>query len=62
MAIFDHAHPKIIESTFNVPEFGPACKKSVYFICSFLRYIQSILEFHDQLATPIFDQAQLKHF
>ena len=37
MPIFDHAYPKIIEITFRLPEFVPACKKSVYSICSFLR-------------------------
>ena len=26
MAIFDHAHPNIIESTFSFTEFVPACK------------------------------------
>ena len=40
MAIFDHAHPNIIESTFRFPEFIPACKKSVNSIYSFLRYSQ----------------------
>ena len=40
MAIFDHARPKIIESTSSFPEFVPACKKLVYSICSFLKYSQ----------------------
>ena len=40
IAIFDHAHPKIIESAFSFPEFVPACKKSIYSICSFLRHSQ----------------------
>ena len=39
-AIFDKAHSKMIESTFNFPEFVTACKKSVYSICSVLRYSQ----------------------
>ena len=29
MAMFDHTHLKIIESTFNFLEFVPTCKKSV---------------------------------
>ena len=33
VAIFDHAHPNIIKSTFSFPEFVAACKKSVYSIC-----------------------------
>ena len=33
---FDQAHPKIIEITFSVPEFAPACEKSVHSINSFL--------------------------
>ena len=37
MDIFDHAHPKITESTFSFPECVPPCKKSVYSIGSFLR-------------------------
>ena len=28
MTIFDHAHPKIIESSFGFPEFVPAWKKN----------------------------------
>ena len=40
MPIFDHVHPKFIEATFSFPKFVPACKKSVYSICSFLRYSQ----------------------
>ena len=47
MAVLDHTYPKIIESTFSFPEFVPACKKSLYFICSFLKYYL-ILESHDQ--------------
>ena len=49
MAIFDHAHPKIIESTFSFPEFVPACKKSVCSISS-------------RLATTICDHAHPKIF
>ena len=37
---FEYTHPKIIESTFSFPEFIPKSKKSVYSICSFLRYRQ----------------------
>ena len=32
----DQAHPKIIEINFSVPEFAPACEKSVHSIYSFL--------------------------
>ena len=35
MPIFDQAHPKIIEITFNFPEFAPPCKKLVNSINSF---------------------------
>ena len=34
MTIFDHALPKIIESTLSFPEFVPACKESDQFIPS----------------------------
>ena len=34
--IFDHAHPKMFLSPFNLHEFVPACKTSVNTICSFL--------------------------
>ena len=40
MPIFDLTHPKIIETSFNFPEFAPSLKKSVYFIYAFLRYSQ----------------------
>ena len=40
LTIFEHAHLKNIASTFSFPGFVPACKKSVYSICSFLRYNQ----------------------
>ena len=63
MATFEHAHRKIIESTFSFPEFVPACKKSVYSICSFLRYSQfqgpMTRQAHSFLTMPtqkIFDQ------
>ena len=36
----DHAHPKIIQITFNFPEFVTASKKSVHSINLFLRYSQ----------------------
>ena len=31
--MFDHAHPKIIESTFRFPEFVPTREKSINVIC-----------------------------
>ena len=34
---FDHAHTNIIETPFSFSQFIPACKKSVYSICSFLK-------------------------
>ena len=37
---FDNARPKIIELNYSFPEFVPACKKSVYFICSFFKCSQ----------------------
>ena len=40
-----NTHPKIIESAFSFPEFVKACKRSVYSICSLLRYNQF---FHEQ--------------
>ena len=43
---FDHAHTNIIETPFSFSQFIPACKKSVYSICSFLK--QSILESRKQ--------------
>ena len=55
MAIFDHAHPKIIESTFSLPEFVPACKKI------FLKYSQFYSPV-TRLAIQIFDHAHLKNF
>ena len=59
--IFDHAHPKIIESTFSSPEFPPACKKPFHSIYSFLRYCQ-FLSPVTRLATPIFEHVQHKRF
>ena len=58
---FDHVHSKIIESTFSFPEFVLACNKSVYSICSFLKYsqFQSLVT---RLATPIFDHAHPRIF
>ena len=38
--IFDHAYPKNFQSSFNLCEIVPACKKSVSSISSFLRYSQ----------------------
>ena len=34
---FDHAHTNIIETPFSFSQFIPACKKSVYSICSLLK-------------------------
>ena len=61
MAIFDHAHPKIIEITFSFPDVVPACKKSVDSICSFLRYSQFWSPV-TRLDTPNFDHANPKKF
>ena len=36
----DLAYPKITEAIFSFLEFVASCKKSVYSICSFLRYSQ----------------------
>ena len=57
--IFGHALPKIIKTIFSFPDFVPACKKSVYSICSFLRYIQFESPV-TKLAIPIFDHAHPK--
>ena len=57
MHLFDIAHQKNIEATFSVPEFAPALKTSVYFICAFLRYSPVT-----RLATPIFVHAYSKNF
>ena len=51
MAIFDHTHPKIIESTFNFPELVLACKKSLFYF--FIFEIQS---------KDTFDHVQPKSF
>ena len=56
-----HAYPKIIESTFSFPQFVPACKRSVYSICSFLRHNQFESPMI-RLTTPIFDQPTQKRF
>ena len=61
IAIFDHVHPKIIESTFSFPEFVLACSKSVYSICSFLKYSQFQSPV-TRLVTPIFDHAPPRIF
>ena len=47
MTIFHHAHPKVIESTFNFPETAPACKISLFHL--FILQIQSILESHHHI-------------
>ena len=39
MAMFEHAHPKIIESNFSFSEVVPNLKY-VHYISSFLRYSQ----------------------
>ena len=57
MPIFDQAHTRIIEKTFNFLEFAPPYKKSVHSINS-LRYSQFWSPL-TRLATPIpnfFDQ------
>ena len=59
MAIFDHAHPKVIEATFSFPRFVSACKKISLFR---LFEIQSSLEPREQTGPPIFDHADPKHF
>ena len=61
MVIFDHAHPKIIESTSSFPEFVPAYKKSFYSICSFWGYSQFQISM-TRLATLNFDHAHPKDF
>ena len=61
MASFDHAHSKIIESTFSFPEVVTAPKKSVYSLCSFLRYSQFSSPV-TRLATTTFYHAQPRNF
>ena len=61
MFIFDHAHPKIIVTTFTFAKFVLLCKKSVYSICSFLRYSQ-FQNPATRLATPIFYHGHPKNF
>ena len=61
MPISYHAHPKIIEITFDFPKFAPACKTSVQSIYSFLIYSQ----FQSPMTRPatlIFDQVHPKIF
>ena len=60
MAIFDNAPLKAIESTLSFPGFAVACKKSVYSICTFLRYSQFYSP-ATKLATPILDHDQPKN-
>ena len=57
MPIFGHAHPKIIEITFTIPKFAPACRKISSFH-QFILQMQSILESCNQTGhTPKkFDQ------
>ena len=52
MAIFDHAHPKIIESTFSMQ------KTSLFHLLIFK--MQSISESHDQTSHTHFWQWPLK--
>ena len=52
MAIFDHTHPKIIESTFSFPEFVPAWKKWLYSICSFLSPVTRLTKSTFEHALP----------
>ena len=61
MASFDHAHSKIIESTFSFPEVVTAPKKSVYSLCSFLGYSQFSSPV-TRLATTTFYHAQSRNF
>ena len=53
------AHPKIFKSSFNLCETVPACKKSVSFISSFLRYI---LESRHQIDHTHFCPCLTKNF
>ena len=52
---------KPTESNFSLPEFVPACKKSVHSNCLCLKYSQ-IYNSMARLATPIFDHAHPKNF
>ena len=61
MPIFNHTYQKISKITFSFPELTSACKKSVHFINSFLRYSQFQSPV-TQLATPISDHAHPKMF
>ena len=53
MAIFDCAHPKIIELTFSFAEFVPTCKKITLFHL-FIFQIQPMSESHDQTGHTLF--------
>ena len=46
LPIFDHAHPKIIEITFNFSAYAPA-RKNISSFHLFLFVIQSILASYD---------------
>ena len=59
--IFDQDHLKIIERTFNFPEFDPAYKKSVHSINAFLRYSQFQCSV-TRLATSISGHIELRIF
>ena len=56
-----HPPKKIIEASFRFPEFVPACRKSVYSICSFLIY-SHFLSLMTKLAATIADNGHPKNF
>ena len=56
ISIFDHAHPKNVQLSFNLRESVPACKNPVVSTCLFLRY-SKFQSPETRLATPIFDYA-----
>ena len=64
MAIFDHAQPKIIESTLCSPGFVPASKNQLFHLL--ILEIQSVLEpsvfTGTKLDIPIFYYAQPQNF
>ena len=51
----------IFKNFWSFPEFVPVCKKSVSFICSFLRYSRFSSPVI-RLTTPIFDHVHSKNF
>ena len=56
ISIFDYAHSKNVQLSFNLRESVPACKNSVVSTCLFLRY-SKFQSPETRLATPIFDYA-----